>query len=438
MHMPRAPRSPQRSDVVQRSDVILGAVVTAGAVALLLLIPAIARFENEDELTAPGPGDWQWWLAVAAIVAQGVCVAWSSLAPRRALVAVAALMFAVSLVPLGDASGVLLVAVIAVSYTSTRRRSPGESWTPWILAVALLACGGTLVNLRIEQSVLLPVAAAVSQAVVAVGIPTAVAAAVAARAHMRSARENEALARAREMEARTEAALATERTAIARELHDIAAHHLSGIALMSAAISQQLDSDPAAAKAGLADVRAQTRTLLDELRGLVALLRQGDAVSTDIESLTGLESLVTDAADRGLDVKLDLSPVSAVKDLAQGIGPLGQFAAFRTVQEALANVARHAPGATCVVELRDLGDALEIVVANGPSSTPLAAGDHRSDGFGIRGMQERAALTRSKLSYGATDDGGWRVRLLIPREPAAQTVGMQPTGTQPTGTEGTP
>jgi len=275
---------------------------------------------------------------------------------------------------------------------------------------------GSLVNVREDQaSLLISLGAAVGQALFVVGLPAVIGSTIAARAAMRGAREREAQSHLNELEARTEASVAAERTAIARELHDIAAHHLSGIALMSSAISQQIDTDPAAAKASLADVRAQTRTLLTELRGLVALLRQEDDADTTVESLAGLETLIATAAARGLDVSLSVPPGKTIRELAQGIGPLGQFAAYRTVQEAFANAARHAQGARCEVALRDAGDAIEILVTNGPGS-PDARHSVGTGGFGLRGMEERASLTRSSLKYGATDDGGWRVRLLVPRE----------------------
>ncbi len=227
-------------------------------------------------------------------------------------------------------------------------------------------------------------------------------------------RERETLARAREYEARTEAALAAERTAIARELHDIAAHHLSGIALMSSAISQQIDTDPEAAKSSLKDVRTQTRTLLDELRALVALLRQDEGAAIEIESIAAIEPLVVTAKERGLDVTLSIDAGMPIETVAYGIGPLGQFAAYRTVQEALANAARHAPNARCAVELRDAGPHLEIVITNGAG--PAVDARSTSSGFGLQGMTERAALTRSRLTYGPTETQGWRVALKVPRE----------------------
>jgi signal transduction histidine kinase len=403
-----------------RGDVILSAVVFALALTMLLLLPAIGNFEPDVTTRIPGPDEWQWWVALVAVAVQSARLAWVSSAPRHVLVAVAAIALLASLVPLAPAANVTLIAVVPAAYRASLRRAPAESWTPWILAIALTSGAGSRVNLRDDQvSPVLAVGAAVGQALFVVGLPAVIGSTIAARAAMRGAREREALSRLNELEARTEASVAAERTAIARELHDIAAHHLSGIALMSSAISQQIDTDPAAAKASLADVRTQTKTLLTELRGLVALLRQEDDADTAVESLAGLETLVGSAAARGLDVSLSVPPGAAIRDLAHGIGPLGQFAAYRTVQEALANAARHAQGARCEVRLADVGDALEILVTNGPGN-PAARGEIAigTGGFGLRGMEERASLTRSTLKYGATDDGGWRVRLLVPREPA--------------------
>lgn len=406
--------------VPARGDVILGAVVFALSLAMLLLLPAIGNFEPDTGTQIPGPDAWQWWVALVAVAVQSARLAWVSSSPRHVLVAVAAVAFLASLIPLAPAANITLIAVIPAAYRASVRRTPTDSWTPWILAIALTSAAGSLVNARENQvSLLIAVGAAVGQALFVVGLPAVIGSTIAARAAMRGAREREAISRLNELEARTEASISAERTAIARELHDIAAHHLSGIALMSSAISQQIDTDPAAAKASLADVRAQTKALLTELRGLVALLRQEDDADTTVESLAGLETLVTTAASRGLDVSLSVPAGATLRGLAQGIGPLGQFAAYRTVQEALANAARHAQGARCEVRLSDAEDAVEILVTNGPGS-PAARGESAlgTGGFGLRGMEERASLTRSALTYGATDDGGWRVRLLVPREAA--------------------
>src|SRR5690606_38689623 len=154
---------------------------------------------------------------------------------------------------------------------------------------------------------------------------------------------------AREREALVQAALARERTVMARELHDIAAHHLSGIALMAGAGGRQVDPDPAAAKVGVEQLGSQATSVLADPRRLVGLMRTADhapGAGTGVESVAGITCLV---AQHPGQVELDVPSEPRV----EGIGPLAQLAAYRTVQEALANATRHAPGAPCRVEVRD-------------------------------------------------------------------------------------
>ena len=408
--MPRLPR-------VQRADLARAGGVAALVLGLLATLKLVARFDQDVATELPDSSAMAWWLAVAIVLAQAVLLAWSSAAPQGVLVAVAGLALASALVPLEGLANLPLIAVALAAYVATRRRRDEDSWIPLAASTALVAAAGFL-SARHDPSMttVLAVGVAFGQALLAVGLPVAIAMAVRARATVAQARESEALARVREHEARTQAAVEAERTAIARELHDIAAHHLSGIALMASAISQQVDTDPRAAKESLGQVRTQTRVLLDELRGLVALLRNDDGGgTTNVEGLAALESLVATTAARGLDVTLHMPASATIDELARGIGPLGQFAAYRTVQEALANVTRHAPGAKCQVAVREAGDWLEITVSNGPGGEPVAARGP-GEGFGIRGMTERAALTRSRLSYGPTEDHGWRVELRVPKE----------------------
>lgn len=428
----RAARSAGR----RPTDVTLAGATTAISVALLLLMPLVAGLDDDLADDTPGPEGWVWWIAAACVLAQGVCLLWSSTRPRLVLSVVPLIAVMASLAPLGAIANITLVALVPATYVATRQRTSDQSWTPWLLALLLGSATGLLTTMRDpDATTVIAVGSAVLQALLLVGIPTAIAQGMRGRAAIYQAREREALARVHEHEARTEAAVAEERTAIARELHDIAAHHLSGIALMSAAISHQIDTDPAGAKAALHDVRTQTRTLLDELRGLVALLRQDDGASVEIQSIAALGPLVAAAKERGLDVALTVgsakpadtaasdTPEATLETIAYRIGPLGQFAAYRTVQEALANAARHAPTARCQVSLSDTVDYLDIEVVNGPGVR--AATDFTSRGFGLQGMTERAALTRSRLTYGPTEDQGWRVALRVPREtgPAAKDLG---------------
>src|SRR5690606_7896237 len=107
-----------------------------------------------------------------------------------------------------------------------------------------------------------------------------------------------------------------------------------------------------------------------------------------------------------------------------GVGPLAQLAAYRTVQESLANALRPAPGAPCVVTLASDEDAVAVTARNEPAGPaagrgPTAARLGGSGGFGLLGMRERAELTGSDLRYGPTPDGGWEVVLRLPRDRTA-------------------
>ena len=469
---PTSPRTPQSTtstptpqsntdaESAPRALKLSTGLAIAGVVYLVAL-PILSAQESGSPTNAAisastlahhGLGAVAWWVALTAVAVQASLLMWVRRAPVRTLAAVAAIAAAASAAAPADAAQSTLLAVIPAAYIAARYPTSPRTQAP----IAWWAITGVLVWVARTASALpdpdfstaLAIGAGAAQAALGVGLPALIGVILRGRADMHAARERELIARADEQEARTEAALAAERTAIARELHDIAAHHLSGIAIMASAISQQVDTDPAAAKASLKEVRTQTRTLLDELRGLVTLLRTDEGAAIAVESLAGVEDLINSAHRRGQAVTLTLAPATDITEartnanantnttpptttadrlasLAHGIGPLSQFAAYRTIQEALANAARHAPGAACEVSLTSTPRALEIDVTNAPPSPrqtadatqgPASAPPDGSTGFGLRGMQERAALTKSRLAYGPTDDGGWHVTLTVPRE----------------------
>nr|WP_277344786.1 histidine kinase [Cellulomonas sp. IC4_254] len=198
---------------------------------------------------------------------------------------------------------------------------------------------------------------------------------------------------------------------MARELHDIAAHHLSGIALMASAIDRQITTDPEAARQGVREVREQSRVVLADLRRLVGLLRQDDGAETSALTLAAVRDLV------GADAVLDVLPADA--DPGDGVGPLAQLAGYRMVQESLANARAHAPDAACRVTVdARAADVVVLTVRNGPPGREPVPSEH--GGHGLRGMRERAELVGADLRHGPTPDGGWEVRLVLPREPRAE------------------
>ncbi len=182
---------------------------------------------------------------------------------------------------------------------------------------------------------------------------------VTARREVTAARLEQVRSAQREHEAELRAATARERTAMARELHDVAAHHLSGMAVMSAAIERLIDSDPERAKVSIREVRHESGILLQNLRRMVGLLRQDDLDEhPPAASLQGLPTLVDTACSKGAAVAIDVRRAPGW-NAAADLGPIAQLAVYRMAQEALANVVIHAPGASGVVTLDDRDPALK-------------------------------------------------------------------------------
>ncbi len=230
------------------------------------------------------------------------------------------------------------------------------------------------------------------------------------RAHA-SALERAALEdRTRELESEREVtaaqAVALDRVRIARELHDVVAHHVSAMGVQAGAARAVMDRDPEAARAALAGVEASARSALEDLRHLLETLRtpDGDAPNASTVRLAGLTDLVAHANDNGLSVTLTIigDPVP-VPDLVQ-------VNVYRVAQEALTNARRHGgPDAAADVRLRYGDDAVELEIVNtGRTATPIRPG------LGIVGMRERAAASGGSLEATPRARGGFLVRLRVP------------------------
>lgn len=409
-------------------------VTGALALAALAAAAAVTAIVSEAGVVDPVPSSLGWALGAVTVALQAVALLWRRSAPRAVLLVTALGMMLCGVWGLGASVGVAQPAVLVAAFTLGLTGPLARTWSTFVGASALAAVGSVLSLVQTGEPLAIAIGLGAMQGAGTVGLPLAVALVVAARREVRAARQSRLDALERERGALVQAAVARERTAMARELHDIAAHHLSGIAVMTAAIGTQIDSDPAAAKAGVAQVRAQSTAVLRDLRSLVGLLREDDARTgtpgpdrVRSESLAGIGALVDAVGVTGRDVRLTV--LTGEHPLGQGVGPLGQLAAYRMVQEALANAARHAPGAPTDVTLdeRD-SDTVLLTVRNGPAAAaPVSQG---SGGFGLVGMRERAELTGASLDVGPTSDGGWHVSLRIPRDPDLPS--LEPTTTTPT------
>ncbi|MGW5671315.1 sensor histidine kinase [Micromonospora sp. NPDC003776] len=195
-------------------------------------------------------------------------------------------------------------------------------------------------------------------------------------------------------------AVLEERTRIAREMHDVVAHHMSMIAVQAETAPYRVGALPDAARTEFLDIAGSAREALTEMRRLLGVLRSdaGPAATAPQPGMADVPDLVAAAERAGMAVRLEATPPPDVPD-AVGL------AAYRIVQEALANAARHAPGAAVTVGLRARDGMLAIAVrdAGGP---PAAAGaTSPTSGHGLTGMRERARLLGGTFSAGRTADG---------------------------------
>ncbi|TCK21961.1 sensor histidine kinase [Pseudonocardia endophytica] len=382
------------------------------AVGLLLLLPVLAG-PDPEAAALPRPGSPGWTAVAVVVLGQAVAVAWVRRLPLVLLPGLTALLLPLALLAPGPAFSLTAVAVLPGVFLAVLARDLRRLW-PALAGTALLVAVATLVNQvgsGSAASVGLAIAA-VAQAALVVGLPLLFGLVVAARRDAEEARRQEVRAVLGEQEALLAAAISRQRTALSRELHDIAAHHMSGIALMAAAIGRQVDTDPEAAKRSAQQVREQSRAVLDDLRRLVGLLREDADADGPVENVA---ALVRTYRTVGGGVEL-----SAPDEIPEP-GPLAGLVAHRMVQESLANARSHAPGARCAVRIERLGDdRLAITVHNGPSADPDAG---PGGGFGLIGMRERARLVGAELTYGSTPDGGWEVRLTVPLTDAPARVG---------------
>jgi signal transduction histidine kinase len=217
------------------------------------------------------------------------------------------------------------------------------------------------------------------------------------------------------LRAQADAQAATaERLRIARDLHDMVAHSVGIIAIQAGMGRRVIDSQPAEARDALAAIEATSRETLAGLRSTVGALRQAgprtDADTDPLETpgLADLARLVARTRDTGVRVDVrwhgHRRPLPAEVDTS----------AFRIIQEAVANVVRHAGTGHCHVSIDHRGEELSIEVTDDGRGTAVAG-----TGYGIAGMRERAALLHGELTAGPRPQGGFRVTARLPLPAAA-------------------
>jgi signal transduction histidine kinase len=229
------------------------------------------------------------------------------------------------------------------------------------------------------------------------------------RAFVQAIRERaERAERTREEEARRR--VAEERLRIARDLHDVVAHHIALVNVQAGVAAHVMDKRPDQAKEALSHVREASRSALNELRATVGLLRQSGDPEAPTEPAPGLDRLDELAGtfrNAGLHIEV------ARADQGTALPAAVDLAAYRIIQEALTNVQKHAGAqARAEVSVVRVGPNVEITVLDDGSGDNEASGS--GGGHGLLGMRERVTALRGTLTTGPRYGGGFRVHAILP------------------------
>ncbi|GAB3164342.1 sensor histidine kinase [Myceligenerans halotolerans] len=396
----QSPPEERQTRRVYRQDALLAAVVTVITLGVVMIMVRLIDADPDVSLSSA-----QYWAVGVLSCAQAPFLALRRSLPMATLLAVAACQVAlVAVAPEVMSHG---IALLVAAYTVGSRTS--TTTTLAVLVPAVLAQTAMVVVAAWGRPDL--AALVVSQtgsALMAYGGAAFVGSYVATRRRERELERRSAQAQIAAQRERAETAVAAERGRIARELHDVAAHHLSGMIVQASAVDRLIGRDDDAARSGAAWIRSQGKATLENLRQVVGLLRDDAGVdgNAPVPGLGALPALVEEARRAGTDVVLERTGE------ALRLPPITDISCYRIAQQALTNVRQHAPGAAARVRLAYGPRAVELEVVNGPaarSPAELAGGG----GSGLIGMRERAGLIGADLAAGPAADGGWRVRLRL-------------------------
>jgi signal transduction histidine kinase len=203
-------------------------------------------------------------------------------------------------------------------------------------------------------------------------------------------------------------AVLTERARIARDMHDVVAHHVSAIAVLARTAEVLFDDDPADARNSLGLLGSTADTALTDMRRLVGILKTESSPSDLVPeaSLKHIEQLTRALEVSGCEVVVEQHGTT------HGLSAAVESSAYRIVQEALTNVMKHAGPTKVRVVLRRTAERLEIVVENGPPGP--AHESMGGSGLGLVGLRERAALFGGTVRAEALDSGGWSLTASLP------------------------
>jgi signal transduction histidine kinase len=212
-----------------------------------------------------------------------------------------------------------------------------------------------------------------------------------------------------EREENARRAVLDERVRIARELHDVVAHHVSVMGVQAGAARRVMERQPEKAQEALSMIESSSRQAVAELHRLLGFLRrdsQTDGLAPQ-PGLRQLDSLINEVREAGLEVRVEVE--GEARPLPSGV----DTSAYRIVQEALTNTLKHAGPTRASVTIRYQSQAVELEIVDGGRGLPPQDGQE-ANGRGIIGMRERAYLHGGEFESGNVPEGGFLVRVRLP------------------------
>ncbi|MGR8009274.1 sensor histidine kinase [Streptomyces hypolithicus] len=293
------------------------------------------------------------------------------------------------------------LAVLVVVAARTRPRTAGWMWAV-TLAFGLMMSSGTYD--RTDDTG-------------AMALLSLLALLVVSMLHIRSqAKEEVTVQRTVTAAERDRRTLLEERTTIARELHDVVAHHMSVVAIQAEAAPYRVENPPPELEQAFATIRENAVAALTELRRVLGVVRAEDYEAPDAPqpTLAELDGLLENVREAGLTVYETVT--GSVRELPQGV----ELSAYRIIQEALSNALRHAPGSTAKVEVAYVLGGLGLRIVNSAPRGPVKPSP--GAGHGLTGMRERVSMLNGEMTVQTTEDGGYEVAAFIPVTPTAPTA----------------
>jgi signal transduction histidine kinase len=352
----------------------------------LVLAPRTGNHERS------GHGGWTSLILFAALL---LPLVWRRKAPSvvfAIIAAVALVQWNLAQPNAGD------VALLVAFYTV----AADEGWRHILAAAVVLEIGAVLAALRFAP------AGTVVWAWVLISGLTAAAGVIGFNMRTRraylTALEDRAARAELERDQQAQLAAAAERTRVAREMHDVVAHHIAVMIALADGAAYTAERDPVQATAIMGKVSESGRSALGEMRRLLGVMRDSShhPEHAPQPTIDDLDDLLAGVRSAGLSARLTVSGSSFT------LPSSAQLAVFRIVQEALTNTLKHARASAAEVRLRYRPEEVELDIVDNGQGVRVAAGGH-----GIAGMRERAAVFGGAIQAGPRDDGGWHVHTTL-------------------------